>query len=112
MVASAKDLPIPHYDALTASEIIGRLPGLSQIDLAKLGAYGRRHQKRSTVLASISGLEAREPWAGYDELMASEIQAVLGDAGEQLAKRSYEYERAHKNRSSVCEAAARERTPA
>ena len=49
-VASEQDLAIARYDALTAEEIIGRLGELSQIDLAKVAAYERKHQKRSTVL--------------------------------------------------------------
>jgi ferritin-like metal-binding protein YciE len=107
--ASAADLPIPDYDKLTASEIAARLPELSQVDLAKVEAYERRRQKRATVLNRIAALKAREPWPGYDELTASEVRAALEDTDEELAKRVYEYERAHKNRSSVLEAAARER---
>jgi ferritin-like metal-binding protein YciE len=112
IVASAADLPIPHYDKLTAAEIVERLPELSQIDLAKVEAYERKHQKRATILTRIGALKAQEPWPGYDELTASEIRAALEDADEQLAKRAYEYERAHKNRSSVLETAARERAHA
>jgi ferritin-like metal-binding protein YciE len=107
--ASAADLPVPDYDKLTASEIAARLAELSQVDLAKVEAYERRRQKRATVLNRIAALKAREPWPGYDELTASEIRAVLEDTDEELAGRVYEYERAHKNRSSVLEAAARER---
>src|SRR6478672_2247442 len=41
-VASESDLAIARYDSLTAEEITSRLPGLSQIDLAKIDAYERR----------------------------------------------------------------------
>lgn len=112
VVASAADLPIPHYDKLTAAEIVERLPELSQIDLAKVEAYERRHQKRSTILTRIAALKAQAPWPGYDELTASEIRSALDDADEQLAEHVYEYEGAHKNRSSVLEVAARERAHA
>jgi ferritin-like metal-binding protein YciE len=112
IVVSAAYLPIPHYDKLTAAEIVERLPELSQIDLAKVEAYERKHQKRSTILTRIGALKAQEPWPGYDELTASEIRAALEDADEQRAKRVYEYERAHKSRSSVLEIAARERAHA
>jgi ferritin-like metal-binding protein YciE len=112
IVASGPNLPIAHYDKLTAAEIVERLPELSQIDLAKVEAYERRHQKRSTVLTRIGALKAQEPWPGYDELTASEIRTALDHADEQLAKRVYEYERAHKNRSSVLEVAASERAHA
>ena len=80
--------------------------------VAKIEAYERGHQRRSTVLTRIAALRAREPWPGYDELTAGDIRAALDDADEQLAQRVYEYERAHKNRSSVLEVAARERTHA
>jgi ferritin-like metal-binding protein YciE len=109
MTATAGDLPIPDYEKLTASEIAARLPELSQVDLAKVETYERGHQKRATVLNRIAALKGREPSAGYDELTASEIRAALEGADEELAKRVYEYERAHKNRASVLEVAARER---
>jgi hypothetical protein len=109
MTATAADLPIRDYEKLTASEIAARLPELSQVDLAKVETYERGHQKRATVLNRIAALKGREPSAGYDELTASEIRSTLEGADEELAKRVYEYERAHKNRSSVLEVAARER---
>ena len=56
-VASEQDLAIGRYDALTADEIIGRLTGLSQVDLAKVAAYERKHEKRSTVLGRIDSLQ-------------------------------------------------------
>ena len=63
-VASEQDLAIGRYDALTADEIIGRLTGLSQVDLAKVAAYERKHEKRSTVLGRIDSLQGNEPWPG------------------------------------------------
>ena len=41
-VATEGDLAIARYDSLTADEITSRLPGLSQIDLAKIDSYERR----------------------------------------------------------------------
>jgi ferritin-like metal-binding protein YciE len=76
-VASGGDLAIARYDKLTADEIAGRLPELSQVDLAKVDAYERKHENRTTILDRISTLRGEEPWAGYDELTAAEIQAVL-----------------------------------
>ena len=46
----AQDLPIAGYDKLTADEIVARLPELSQIDLAKVDAYERKGDNRTTVL--------------------------------------------------------------
>ena len=79
-VASEPDLAIGRYDALTAEKIIGRLTGLSQVDLAKVAAYERKHEKRSTVLGRIDSLQGNEPWPGYDELTADEVRAVLANA--------------------------------
>jgi ferritin-like metal-binding protein YciE len=111
-MASEGDLAIADYDTLTASEIVEKLPGLSQIDLAKVDAYERRHQDRSTVLAKLSTLRAEEPWPGYDELNASQIHEVLGEGDERLAKAVHSYERSHKGRSGVLADAERERARA
>jgi ferritin-like metal-binding protein YciE len=107
-VASADDLAIPRYDSLTADEIIGRLSELSQVDLAKVDSYERRNQNRSTVLSRIGSLRADEPWPGYDELTAAEVQAVLGEGDDARAREALAYERAHKDRAGVIRAAERE----
>jgi ferritin-like metal-binding protein YciE len=102
------DLAIARYDSLTADEITARLAGLSQVDLAKVAAYERRNQKRATVLDRISSLRGGEPWPGYDELTAAEVQAVLSEGDDDRAKQVRSYERAHKNRASVLKATERE----
>ena len=107
-VAGEGDLAIPRYDELTAEDIAGRLPALSQIDLAKVDAYERRNQRRTTVLARITALRGDEPWAGYDELNVQEIRAALDDADDDRVARARTYERAHKNRAGVLSAAERE----
>ena len=107
-VASPRDLGIPRYDKLTADEVVARLPELSQIDLAKVDAYERKNQNRTTILSRISGLQGEEPWPGYDELTADEIQAVLGEGDEDRVERVRSYERSHKNRTGVLQAAERE----
>jgi len=107
-VASEEDLAIARYDSLTADEITSRLTELSQIDLAKVDSYERRNQNRSTVLSRISTLRGNEPWAGYDELTASEVQAVLSEADDDRANQVRQYERAHKNRAGGLQAAERE----
>ncbi len=67
-VASESDLAIANYDSLSADEIQDKLTELSQIDLAKLNAYERKNQNRSTITSRIDSLQADEPWPGYDEL--------------------------------------------
>jgi ferritin-like metal-binding protein YciE len=111
-VASEGDLAIARYDTLTADDITSRLPGLSQIDLAKVDAYERRGQNRSTVLDRIDTLRGAEPWAGYDELTAAEVLTALSAGDEDLAAQVRGYERAHKNRSGVVKAAERQHSNA
>ncbi len=107
-VASEGDLAIAGYDKLTAEEIAGKLPELSQVDLAKIDAYERKNENRTTVLSRISTLRGDEPWAGYDELTAAEIQTVLADGDDDRAQQVRAYERSHKNRAGVLKAAERE----
>jgi ferritin-like metal-binding protein YciE len=107
-VASEGDLAIARYDKLTADEIAGRLAELSQIDLAKIDAYERKNENRSTILSRISTLRGNEPWAGYDELTAAEVQAVLAEGDDGRARLVRAYERTHKNRAGVLKATERE----
>jgi ferritin-like metal-binding protein YciE len=107
-VASEGDLAIARYDSLNADEIVSRLASLSQVDLAKVGAYERKNENRTTITERISSLQGNEPWPGYDELTVSEVVAVLGEGDESRIKQVRTYERAHKNRAGVLEAAERE----
>jgi ferritin-like metal-binding protein YciE len=111
-LASEDDLAIAGYDGLTAEEITGKLTDLSQIDLAKVDAYERRHENRTTVLSRITSLRGEEPWLGYDELTVAEVQAVLSEANEDQARTTRAYERTHKNRTGVLNAAEREHSNA
>ncbi len=110
-VASEEDLPLSDYDRLSAAEIVERLPGLSQIDLAKIDSYERRHEDRTTVLSRITSLRSEEPWPGYDEMTVSEVRAALAGANgaeDDLVKRVRTYERSHKDRIGVLSAAERD----
>ncbi|MDQ3850394.1 MAG: DUF892 family protein [Actinomycetota bacterium] len=107
-VASEEDLPIKGYDELNAEQITAKLTSLSQIDLAKIDAYERKHQNRSTVLGRVESLRGDEPWPGYDELTAAEIESVLSEGDDDRAREVRAYERAHKNRAGVLKAAERE----
>ncbi len=109
-VANEGDLAIARYDSLTADEINARLPELSQVDLAKVDSYERRHENRATVVNRISTLRGDEPWAGYDELTVAEVRSALGEADDDRVKQVREYERAHKNRAGVLDAAERQLT--
>jgi ferritin-like metal-binding protein YciE len=107
-VASQGDLAIAGYDSLNANEITDRLPSLSQIELAKIAAYERKHENRTTILERVSSLQGNEPWPGYDELSVAEVQAVMGEGDEARIEQVRTYERAHKTRAGVLAAAERE----
>lgn len=107
-VAGEGDLAIARYDTLTAEEITDKLSGLSQIDLAKIDSYERKNHNRTTILSRITALRGNEPWPGYDELTAAEVQAVLAEGDEQRAKQVRAYEHSHKNRAGVLKATDRE----
>jgi ferritin-like metal-binding protein YciE len=107
-VASESDLAIANYDSLSADEVQDRLSELSQIDLAKVNAYERKNQNRSTVTGRIDSLQGDEPWPGYDELGVDEVRAVLSEGDESRVKAVRSYERKHKNRAGVLQATDRE----
>ena len=107
-VASASDLAIANYDSLSADEIQDKLSELSQIDLAKVNAYERKNQNRSTITSRIDSLQADEPWPGYDELGVDEVRALLSEGDETRVKAARSYERKHKNRAGVVQATERE----
>jgi len=107
-VASEGDLAIAGYDKLTAAEVIERLADISQIELAKIDVYERRHQDRSTILSKINALRGQEPWPGYDELNVEEVHAVLSDSNGARVDAVRAYERSHKNRAGVMQATEHE----
>jgi ferritin-like metal-binding protein YciE len=107
-VASESDLAIANYDALSADEIQDKLTELSQIELAKVNAYERKNQNRSTITSRIDTLQADEPWPGYDELAVDEVRAVLAEGDDTRVKAVRSYERKHKNRAGVLQATDRE----
>jgi ferritin-like metal-binding protein YciE len=108
-LADAGDLPIGGYDELTAAEIVEKLPSLSQIDLAKIDAYERKHQNRTTVLSKVAALRGNEPWPGYDEQTVGEIEKVITKIDDPAKLREVrDYERAHKNRTTLLRVEERE----
>ena len=107
-VASESDLAISNYDSLSADEVQDKLSELSQIDLAKVNAYERKNQNRSTVTSRIDSLQGDEPWPGYDELSVEEVRAVLSEGDDSRIKAVRGYERKHKARAGVIQATERE----
>ena len=107
-VGSESDLAISGYNSLSANDILEKLPELSQMDLAKVDAYERKNENRSTITSKIDSLQGDEPWPGYDELRVDEVRAVLSEGDEQRIKNARAYERKHKARAGVIQAAERE----
>ena len=57
--APAEDtLPIPGYDALSASQVVERLAGLSSDELESVRAYEGAHRNRRTILGKIDQISA------------------------------------------------------
>jgi len=108
MLASEDELPIAGYDDLNADEINSKLGSLSQIDLAKIDAYERRTDNRTTVLDKVSALRGDEPWPGYDEQNVTEITSALrATDSEDVLQKVRRYEQSHKDRASVLKATER-----
>jgi ferritin-like metal-binding protein YciE len=105
--AAAPEAPIAGYEDLNATEVVQRLGGLSQEQLAAVAAYERANAARSTVLERVEALTEDQPWAGYDEQDVEQVRAALRDADEDTVQRVREYERRHKDRSGVIEATER-----
>lgn len=55
---------------------------------------------------------ASQPWPGYDEQTAAQVRETLADADARQARTVRDYERAHRNRAGVIQAAERELTQA
>ncbi|HVA74870.1 MAG TPA: hypothetical protein VNF71_09945 [Acidimicrobiales bacterium] len=53
----AEGLAIPGYDSLSASQVVQRLAGLSQDELAAVGEYEAAHRGRRTILTRVGQLK-------------------------------------------------------
>jgi hypothetical protein len=105
--ATEDDLPITDYDKQTADAIAAKLNGMSQRELRFIGAYEAKHSNRATVIDRIAKLTGEEPWSGYDEQTADEVTSALRGADAELARKVIAYERDHKSRATVIDAASR-----
>ena len=106
--ADEADIPIADYDKQNAADIVARLGELSQVDLAKVDSYERKHANRKGVLEKVNSLRGEEPWPGYDELTAEEVRQALAGLDDKRVAEIREYERRHKGRKQVLEASERE----
>jgi hypothetical protein len=105
--APAAAEPFAGYGDLTADELTGRLRELSQRELAAVATYERAHAARATVLERVDALQEAEPVPGYDDLTAEDAVKRLADAPADVAGRVADYERRHRARTTVLDAAGR-----
>ncbi len=106
-LATEQDLPIRDYDKQSAENIARKLNGFSQRELRTIDAYEHKHENRATITDKIAKLTGNEPWSGYDELSAEAVAKVVNDGDQEHAAKARSYERDHKNRAGVIEAADR-----
>ena len=106
-LATEQDLPVQDYDKQSAEDIARKLKGFSQRELRTIDAYERKHENRATITDKIAKLTGDEPWSGYDELSAEAVAKAVSDGDQERAKKVRSYERHHKDRAGVIEAAGR-----
>ncbi len=106
-LATEQDLPITGYDKQSADDIASKLKGFSQRQLRMIDAYERKNQDRATITDKIAKLTGDEPWSGYDEQSVEAIATALYETTTTTAREVKAYERDHKGRSGVIEAADR-----
>ena len=101
------DAPLPRYDSLTAAEVVARLRALTQSELAKVQRYEQRGEGRQTILKRVDSLREKEPWRGYDTATVKEVRERLARAKADRVTAVRDYERRHRNRTGVMDAARR-----
>ena len=69
---ASAELPIPGYDALSASQVVERLAGLAAPELDAVRAYEATHRNRRTILGKIDQLSA------YGRVMEAARAATAG----------------------------------
>jgi hypothetical protein len=104
-IATEQDLPIAHYDKQSAEDIASRLKGFSQRELRMIDAYERKRENRATITDRIAKLLGDQPWAGYDEQSVDAVTSRLNQVDAETARQVKAYERDHKDRSGVIDAA-------
>lgn len=96
---TARELPIESYGSLTAEEIVARLSGLTQTDLAKVYKFEKAHENRNTILEAADSKMVDLPISTYDALTVDEINNRLDslDEGELRTLRRYEISTKQRN---------------
>ncbi|MDQ3954854.1 MAG: hypothetical protein M3285_04815 [Actinomycetota bacterium] len=100
---SASDLPISGYNSLTAADIVSRLQGLTQTDLARVYKYEQTNEDRSTILEAIDSKLIDLPITTYDALTVDEIVSRLDKLTQKELKVIRRYEQDTKARTTILE---------
>jgi hypothetical protein len=103
--ADEADLPIADYGKQSAEDIASRLKGFTQRELRLVDAYERKHDNRATITDRVAKLLGDQPWAGYDEQDVDAVAAKLDTVDSDTARKAKGYERDHKDRAGVIQAA-------
>jgi hypothetical protein len=103
--ATEEDLPIADYDKQSADDIASRLKGFTQRQLRTIDAYERKRENRTTITDRVAKLLGEQPWAGYDEQDVDAVAAKLDTVDSDTARQVKRYERDHKDRAGVIQAA-------
>lgn len=102
-LVEANDLPLAGYDSLVADEIVARLTGLTQTELAALLAYEKSNDNRSTVIEAIEGRLVDLPLPTYDSLSVAAILTDLEALDAAALRTLRDYESSTQNRLPVLE---------
>ena len=97
----ASELPIQGYNSLTASEIVTRLRGLTQTELAKVYKFEKANEDRATILEAIDSKLIALPITTYDSLTVDEINGRLERLSTDDLKTIRRYENDTKARVSI-----------
>jgi len=84
---------------MSSSDFGRRTPGA--------GSDRRKFRNRAALTDRVAKLLGEQPWPGYDEDGVDAISTKLDEADSETARRVERYERSHKNRPRVLEAASR-----
>jgi hypothetical protein len=106
-LATEQDLPITDYDQRNAEEIASRLKGFTQRELRTIDAYERKRGNRATIIDRVAKLLGEQPWAGYDEQSVEAVTSRRNEVDTETAREVRRYEREHKGRAGVIQAAER-----
>lgn len=99
----AGELPISGYASLTAADVVARLQGLTQTDLARVYKYEKAHEDRSTILEAIDSRLTDLPIPTYDALNVDEIIGRLDGLSKPELRVLRRYEADTKGRSTILE---------